>query len=69
MVDRTVLSLTQFQLLHQIIMAYPEGLNISRFDPDANELAAYGYVKRHIEGWKPTEAGMYHVMPKTLRVA
>jgi hypothetical protein len=60
-----ILRSDEFFLLHEIIMAYPDGLpDVSPFDPRVVPLRDYGFVQQKAYRWFPTEAGVNHVMPR-----
>lgn len=55
----------EFFLLHEIILAYPEGLGgVLSLDPRIVTLLNYGFVEQKAYRWFPTEAGVNHVMPQ-----
>lgn len=62
--DKAILSFKQFELMAEIIMAYPEGIKHSLLNPSIADLADLGLIQQKGERWFPTELGVNHVMPR-----
>jgi hypothetical protein len=57
-------------LLHNIIMAYPEGLPVLSIDARLTMLCDHKFVTQNAAGkWIPTEAGVAHMRPDLARRA
>lgn len=62
--DLVVLSESEFLLLHEIILSYPQGVGgLSVLDVRLGALAGHRFVQQKGYRWLPTEAGVNHVMP------
>jgi hypothetical protein len=64
--DTLFLTFEQFTLLRRIAECGLLGANVMNCENDLDALRMLGFVKRHGTGWRVTEQGLHHMIPKNV---